>query len=1040
MLIQYKPGQVVCLTADTSRQGSVLQILPSLGGRARYRVFHSAQETRDYYGDQLSLVSSPTDADPGIEALRHGGWLAIEDFRARLTAARLANPLTDSLYSLHAARIKFIPFQFKPLLRFLRSDRPRLLIADEVGVGKTIEAGLILKELQSRQKVENVIIVCPKALVSKWRAEMRRFDETFHALDASTLRYCLNQTHLEGAWPSQYSRVIVHLELFRNPDYLFGTTGRNARPGLASLDPLPQFSLAVFDEAHHLRNPATNGNQLAKFICDASEAVVFLSATPVQLGSRNLFTLLSLLRPDLFLDEKVFDEMVAPNKFITSAMRHVRTRVPHQTWQADSARVLATAALTPWGQRILTQDPRFVEWSQALQAQAPLSDVARIRCLRDLEEVHTLAHVMNRTRRRDIGRFTTREPRTVSVKFTEPQEAFYRALIAFRVEMLQLDHDPIVVRLIIDMLERQAASCLPALVPTLDQFLRTGRFSASQVSDDIDDEDEVEFPQGLRTKAASLRSQAAQLPHHDPKLEGLFALANATREGAGPGKLLIFSFFLHTLSYLGRHLLRAGYRVGIVTGKVEESERENLRNRFRKPRADSDSIDILLSSEVGCEGLDYEFCDRLVNYDIPWNPMRLEQRIGRIDRFGQASEKVLIFNFITPGTVEERIFFRCFERLGVFRDTVGDCEEVMGEFAVAEELLKIARNPSLTPEQAEARSQQIADNVVRKLEEQRRLETEAGDFLGIDQAFTSEVEAVSSEGRFVSADELREMVACFVECSDVGGSLQPASEHSSLFRLRLNQEARLKLARQLRDFEQRDRSTVEFRRWLEGSDPHLILTFDQTVALERREIPFVTPVHPLARMATKAMGAFVEPLVSMVAVCSNEAPPGAYVFVCQLWETIAANPDIRLRIIAWDLNTGTSAPHVASLLLKLVREPQSTLPVAMPLKEHLDRALVGIEEEIHNQREAAFGELTARNDTLVTNRLAVLETYHVARLRRIEHDILVSTDPRIRNMKEGERNRATADFLRRQAEIERRRRADIVTQRIALGVLEIHRA
>ena len=94
---------------------------------------------------------------------------------------------------------------------------------------------------------------------------------------------------------------------------------------------------------------------------------------------------------------------------------------------------------------------------------------------------------------------------------------------------------------------------------------------------------------------------------------------------------------------------------------------KKIRERFRINKENPEAIDVLLSSEVGCEGLDYEFCSRLVNYDIPWNPMRIEQRIGRIDRFGQKSEKVQIYNFITPGTIEERIFSRCFERLGIFR-------------------------------------------------------------------------------------------------------------------------------------------------------------------------------------------------------------------------------------------------------------------------------------------------------------------------------------------------------------------------------------
>lgn len=1034
---QFQLGQMVCLRAEPARQGSVIQILPPVGGRHRYKVFHSAQEIRDYYEEQLLPVEISANTDRIPQAMRDGQWLSPDDFRARLTAARLAHPLTDNLYALHAARIKFIPFQFKPLLRLLRSDRPRLLIADEVGVGKTIEAGLILKELQSRQRVENVLVVCPKALVRKWQAEMRRFDETFHALDASTLRYCLHQTHLEGLWPSQYSRAIVHLELFRNPDYLFGTTGRGARPGLATLDPPPQFSLAIFDEAHHLRNPETNGNQLARFICDASEAALFLSATPVHLGSRNLYTLLNLLRPDLFLDEKVFNEMVAPNKHLTQAMRHVRTRAPQATWQVESTQALLAAATTPWGQQVLLQDPRFTDWFGKLQASQVSSDEERIRCLRDLEEVHTLAHVMNRTRRRDIGRFTTREPRKVSVPFTPAQEEFYRALIQFRCEVLLLNYDLLVVRLIIDMLERQAASCLPALLPTLDHFLRTGRFSASQLSDDTDEEDEIELPPALRKEAEALRARAATLPDEDPKLEQLLALAKTTRESDGPGKMLVFSFFHHTLHYLHRHMERAGFRVGLVTGLVEEDDRETLRDRFRKPRADADALDILLSSEVGCEGLDYEFCDRLVNYDIPWNPMRLEQRIGRIDRFGQTSEKVLIFNFVTPGTVEERIFFRCFERLGIFRDTVGDCEEVMGELAVAEELLKLARDPRLTPEQADARARQIADNAVGALEEQRRLEADGGNLLGLDQALTSEVETMSNEGKFVSPDDLRAMISRFVERPDLGGKIEPLPEQPALCRLRLNQNARQQLARQLRELEHLDRAALTFRRWLEGSDPHLLLTFDQVTALEKRDLAFVTPVHPLARLAVAALHPSTEPMVSAVSVCDASVPAGRYLFACQLWETIAARPELRLVNQAWDLGGNRPAPEIAAALLRLLSQAESPLAPPPVPTERLDTALAELDEEVHRQREAALQELRSRNETLIARKLASLDAYHRSRVKRTEMELAGNPDERIQIMKTAECNRAETDYHKKRQEIENRRSADILSQRIAAGILEV---
>lgn len=1037
MEAKFQMGQMVCLQAETKRQGSVIQVLPPVGGRHRYKIFHSARETREYYEEQLQSFETSATFDNIIQAIRDGQWLAPEEFRARLTAARLAHPLTDNLYALHAARIKFIPFQFKPLLRLLRSDRPRLLIADEVGVGKTIEAGLILKEIQSRQKIENVLIVCPKALVTKWRAEMRRFDEKFHALDASTLRYCLRQTHLEGVWPSQYSRAIVHIELFRNPDYLFGTFGRGARPGLATLDPPPQFSLSIFDEAHHLRNPDTNGNQLARFICDTSEASLFLSATPVQLGSRNLYTLLNLLRPDLFIDEKVFNEMVAPNKHLTQAMRHVRTRAPQATWQNDSAQALLAAVTTTWGQQVLQQDPRFSDWFGKLQAGQLSTDEERVRCLRDLEEVHTLAHVMNRTRRRDIGRFTTREPRKVSVPFTPAQQEFYQTLIQFRAQVLLLEYDPLVVRLIIDMLERQAASCLPALLPTLDHFLHTGRFSVSQFSDDIDEEAEIELPPTLRKQAETLRAQAAQLPNEDPKLEQLLSLAKTSHEGDGPGKMLVFSFFLRTLSYLRHHLERAGFRVGLVTGQIEEEDREKLRDRFRKPRTDADALDILFSSEVGCEGLDYEFCDRLVNYDIPWNPMRLEQRIGRIDRFGQISDKVLIFNFITPGTVEERIFFRCFDRLGIFRDTVGDCEEVLGELAVAEELLKLARDPRLTPEQAEARAQQIADNAVRALEEQRRLEAEGGNLLGLDQALTNEVEAMSNEGKFVSPQELRAMISQFVERPNLAGKIETVSEQPTLFRLRLNQSARQQLARQVRNFEQPDPAALTFRRWLEGAETYLLLTFDQATALEKRDIPFVTPVHPLARLSIATFHPSDNPLTASITTYDANIPSGRYLFVCDLWETIAAKPELRLVILVWHLGDNRQAPEVAAVLLRLLSQ-HKPFSSSTPLpSETLEKAITELDEEAHRQRETALQELRSRNETLIARKLASLDAYHRSRLKRIEMELASNPDERIQIMKTAERNRAVSDYEGKRQAIEKRSSADILSQRIAAGILEV---
>ena len=348
-------GQVVCLRADPSRSGPVIEILPPAGGRSRYRVFHSPTQILEYHEEQLVNAGLATRPAGLAETLKAGQWLDVDRFRARLTASRLSHPQIDNLYALQSARIQFIPFQFKPLLRFLRADQPRLLIADEVGVGKTIEAGLILRELQTRQHLNNILIVCPKALVSKWRAEMRRFDEDFRPLTSETLSYCLREADLDGVWPSQYSRAIVHLELLRIDKYRVGMKGRRSSPGLMTLNPSPRFSLVIVDEAHHLRNPGTSSHQVIQFLSEISEAVVFLSATPLHLGNRNLYTLLNLLRPDLFLDEAVFNEMVEPNQHLNLAIRHIRNRSPQASWQTAAFRVLQNAATTTWGKQVLSQ-------------------------------------------------------------------------------------------------------------------------------------------------------------------------------------------------------------------------------------------------------------------------------------------------------------------------------------------------------------------------------------------------------------------------------------------------------------------------------------------------------------------------------------------------------------------------------------------------------------------------------------------------------------------------------------------------------------
>ena len=1039
--MSFEPGQMVQLVADPSRQGSIMETLQPVGGINRYRVFHSAGIIQEYFEDQLTLSAAPFTGTELASAWQSSMFTSVDEFRARITAGRLFNPQADSLYSLHAARIQFIPFQFKPLLRFLRADQPRLLIADEVGVGKTIEAGLILREMQTRQNVENILIVCPKALVAKWRAEMRRFDEEFQIITSANLRYCIDETYRDGAWPAQFARGIVSLELLRNADYLSGIDkdGNVINPGkpvLLTLDPPPRFSLVIFDEAHHLRNRTTNSYQAAEFLCRdyVSEAVLFLSATPVHLGSENLYTLLNLLRPDLLPDFGVFEHMMAPNAHLIRSMRHIRTRNPDDNWHDEGLSALNQAVDTEWGQRALHKDPRIVEWRTRLLREPKLDNEERIRCLRDLEDLQTFAHVMNRTRRRDIGKFTIRDPQPVKVDFTAEQMTFYEALIDFREQVLSLEYDARTVRLITVNTERQVSSCLPALLPMLDSFISTGRFTSVDFTDDTEDEFTLDIHPSLVESAKELRNLATNLPPYDPKLDRLKALIGSVLEDSPSKKVLVFSYFLHTLTYLRTNLSESSVRVGMITGQTDDGDRERLRQRFRLSHDDPNALDILLSSEVGCEGLDYEFCDCLVNYDIPWNPMKIEQRIGRIDRFGQKSDKVQIYNFITPRTVEERIYFRCFDRLGIFRNTVGDHEEILGRFQKT--LDKIAYDPTLSPDQAEQLALQESDNVLRQAEEQRRLEENSEALLGLEQSFVKEVDSLIREGRFVSPDDLAHMVKLYVEQENVGGGLNTITQNPVYHQLRLNENARAAVLRQVNALDQYDRTTFDFKRWLSGSESRLTLTFDRQTALEERDLPFITPIHPLAKAAMTYWTDVSTPLVARLSLRASELVAGEYFFAVELWETLGVQPEFRLKTFIWDIHREELSTDLPSLLPMLERA--TDLNESHRIQDFDRRRCLDAVDELANTiRLHEVEQLERRNDDLLDRKLDSLRAYYDNRRSRVTRELEQSTNERIRTMRHSERNRMEREFEGKVRDIERQRSCDILATRIALGYILI---
>ena len=458
---EFSLAQIVFLKSDPSIRGPVVEVLPGTPEN-RFKVFIDGN-VQPFYASQLQA-----EEQPGEDFQR----LSLYEFHTYLTALQLRYPGLSTLYSLNAARVDFIPYQFRPVLRFIQSDRPRLLIADGVGVGKTIEAGLILRELQARRDINSVLIICPRPLMTeeKWLREMKRFDENFLHLDGKLLRYCISDMHRDGEWPEQYQKAILPYSLL-DKVLLYGPEGNRKRSrdkGLLDLDPPPRFDLVIVDEAHHIRNQNTANHEAVRFFCEHAEAAVFLTATPIQLGSQDLFVLLNVLRPDLILDEESFKHMAEPNPFINQAVD--AARLQEQGWMRRATTALNQAAATGWGQSILNSNPEFKRIRSQI-AKRSVTDAERVQLITDIEALHTFSGIINRTRRRDIGEFTIRRPRTVKVGLTTDQEQLHEVLLETQAEIFRRLHGDKSIKFMMTTLRRQLASCLYGLEPLLEEIL-----------------------------------------------------------------------------------------------------------------------------------------------------------------------------------------------------------------------------------------------------------------------------------------------------------------------------------------------------------------------------------------------------------------------------------------------------------------------------------------------------------------------------------------------------------------------------------------
>ena len=1006
---EWYPGQIVSVRSDPSVRGVVVEVLPG-AVESRVTVF-VGQDIRTYYASQLRTDRQPTDTVQD---------LSIDRFHAYLTALQLRNPSLSTLYSLNAARVDFIPHQFRPVLRFIRSDRPRLLIADSVGVGKTIEAGLILRELQARRDINAVLIICPRPLVTecKWQREMKRFDERFTHLDGKTLRYCMSEMDLEGIWPEQHQKVILPYSLL-DEVLLYGARNRK---GLLDLDPPPRFDLVIVDEAHHVRNQNTYAHQAVRFFCDHAEAAVFLTATPIQLGSHDLFVLLNILRPDLIRDQESFRHMAEPNPLINYAVNQVRSQRPD--WEIEATKALDDAAATDWGQAVLRHNPEFIYVKKEI-ANGNVSPEERVRLIGAIESLHTFSGFLNRTRRRDIGAFTVRKPETVIIDFTPDQRRLHDELVRLQADIFSSIHSTASVAFMMTTIRRQAASCLYGLAPFLEDILHRHldelEWEEADTYGSVPGDGDIDT---IRSRVGQVLEHARSLDRRDPKLERLRTIIQE-KQALENNKAMLFSSFRHTLHYIYEQLVVDGVRVGMIHGGTPDDERVELRCRFEKPRNDDDSLDLMLFSEVGCEGLDYQFCDCIVNYDLPWNPMRVEQRIGRIDRNGQLSDSVAIVNLITPGTVDADIYERCLVRIGVFESAIGGSEEILGK--INREINSIAENYLLSGEDRRERLQQLADNEIRLMQEHDRLEQQQVELFGVhlpEDQMRREIDDASSF--WLTPCSVERLVTYYLK-DRCGKEQEFILGEEALKMLRLGQSGRNELLRDLRQIpKQTGTSYREWETWLRGGEPHLPITFEAGCAAQHLEATFVTPLHPLAKQAAMAADTR-KPARTALRVRTDKVPAGRYRFAVYQWRLKGIKQDLVLMPVG---SSDALTPLLGRLLESAV-DADEQRQLSGGARDMLD-------EEHYRRWAEARADHRCRTGESVSHLRQSLSTSHRARMALLAEQLAQTDETRIHRMRQSQIVAATADYERRIEQLDAvLAEADIIVEPVAYGHLDV---
>ena len=827
----YNKGDKV-IQINTKDKGIIVAIGPcGRGGRQLYIVSFNGNEQDVLEGN---LMADCNMNDP-FERCRNNVYGSFTEFSKINTTFKINNSNVSTVSSLKASKTIFRAYQFKPLLKFLNSDNKRILVADEVGLGKTIEAGHIMLELKARNEFRNALVICPISLQKKWKTELQdKFGLTFTIVES--LNHLLQML---GDYDGSV-RAIINYDKIRSQM----SSEKNAIEQNVLLRFLEEknkkFSFILCDEAHKMRNDNTQTYKGAQKLMEYADSVVFLTATPIMINEKNLYNLLHLLDSQRYSNYDIFEQGLRENAPFIRALRELTTKKS----LPDIAKDLKNSEITirqEIGERIFTEThiiaehfkefPLFKRITKRMEKEED-SLTLRSQLQYDIMSMSQMNQVFSRTRKREV-----------TTDWSQAERHPYPCIVPLYIDE-QEEFDAVIENYIDDNSytdwngeQRLTQGGALGLVQKKRQI-------ASSVYAYLNDYDQL------------VAGHDAYEHMPDAKFDELLKVIKEVFKN-GSNKLIVFGLFKKTLYYLSIRLKKAGFNSVMIHGDIKD--RQAVLDEFRL----NPSIQILLSSEVGSEGLDMQFCNTMVNYDLPWNPMVVEQRIGRIDRFGQESPIVHIYNMIVKDSIQEDIYLRLLERIGIFHESIGEMEAILdpdieGDTSKRGQSLQQLYTgmekeffcKNLSREERQKKIDEIAQAFINEKENLKKIEEGLTNTLTNDAYFRNEINRILNNNAYVTEVELKSYIEMLIKEQLTTCRLTDQGKGVYNFEMPKNN------TRVLRNFLTKytpsgDETYSNFKQFINSIDDEqsFMLTFNQEIAYQHRNIVFVNLYNPIIQAA-----------------------------------------------------------------------------------------------------------------------------------------------------------------------------------------------